>query len=118
MLPTQYKFSNFVLDVRQEKLSKNGEPLNIQSRAFQVLQLMVENAGNIVTKEEFFARVWQGAFVEDNNLTVAIAQIRKVLDETKDNKFIETVTKKGYRFVAEVEIMSGENETVKTFTEV
>lgn len=103
MSSTRYKFSDFVLDVREETLSKNGELLNIQSRTFQVLQFLLENAGNIVAKEEFFARVWQGTFVEDNNLTVAVAQIRKALGETRENKFIETVTKKGYRFVVEVE---------------
>ena len=113
MSSTQYKFSDFVLDVREETLSKNGEPLKIPSRAFQVLQLLVENAGNIVTKEDFFARIWQGAFVEDNNLTVAIAQIRKALGETAENKFIETATKKGYRFVADVERVFDDDKPVE-----
>ncbi len=117
MISPRYKFADFVLDVREETLSKNGESLNLRSRTFQILQCLVENAGKIVTKEEFFERVWQGAAVEDNNLTVAVAQIRKVLDETKDNKFIETVTKKGYRFVAEVEKMSGADEIAETVTE-
>ena len=114
MLPVQYKFLDFVIDVRQETLCKNGETLNVKSRAFQVLQFLLENAGNVVTKEEFFERIWQGAFVEDNNLTVAVAQIRKALGETNENKFIETVTKKGYRFVAGVERVFDENKAVQT----
>ncbi len=77
------------------------------------MQLLLENQGNIVAKEEFFARIWQGAFVEDNNLTVAVAQIRKVLGETKETKFIETVTKRGYRFAADVERVFDENKLVE-----
>lgn len=103
MLTIQYIFADFLVDVREAILYKAGEPLKLQIRTFEVLQLLLENAGNVVTKEDFFEKIWQGAFVEDNNLTVAVAQIRKVLGESDGNKFIETVPKKGYRFVANVE---------------
>ena len=112
MTPQFYKFTDFTLDVREQTLFKNGEPLKIKNRNFQVLRLLVENAGNVVTKQEFFEQIWQGAFVEDNNLTVSIAQIRKTLGETKKIKFIETVPKKGYRFIAEVETVFDEDESV------
>ncbi len=113
MLPTQYIFADFLADVREETLYKAGEPLKLQVRTFQVLRLLLENAGDLVKKEDFFEQVWQGAFVEDNNLTVAVAQIRKVLGETNGGKFIETVPKKGYRFVAEVEKIVNEKPEQK-----
>jgi DNA-binding winged helix-turn-helix (wHTH) protein/tetratricopeptide (TPR) repeat protein len=102
----EFKFEDFSLDSVDEILSKKGISLQISRRSFQVLQLLVENAGNIVRKEDFFAKVWEGNAVEENNLTVAIAQVRKILGETKDNKFIETLPLKGYRFVAEVELQA------------
>lgn len=110
MRPTRYKFAGFELDPREETVSRNGAPLKIKHRAFQVLQLLVENAGKVVAKEEFFETVWRGAFVEENNLTVAVAQIRRALGETAETKFIENVPRKGYRFVAAVERVSGAAE--------
>ncbi len=109
MLPTHYKFTDFVLDVREETLCRLGEAFKLKSRNFQVLRFLIENAGKVVTKEEFFERIWNGAFVEENNLTVAVTQIRKILGETKETKFIETVPRKGYRFIAAVEKVFDEN---------
>lgn len=104
MMPhPKYKFADFVIDIEQETLNRGEEIIKLNNRPFQILRLLVENAGKIVTKEEFAAQIWRGAFVEENNLTVAVAQIRKALAETKEAKFIETVPRKGYRFVAVVE---------------
>lgn len=103
--PSEYKFTDFTFDAREETLRKNGERLSANPKTLRVLALLLENAGRIVRKEEFFEKIWTDAFVEDNNLTVAVAQIRKVLGETKDAKFIETVPKKGYRFAAEVKLI-------------
>ena len=115
---SQYKFSGFVLDARERTIRKDGEAVKLKNRAFEVLLVLVENAGKIVTKEDFFESIWQDSFVEENNLTVAVAQIRKVLGETRKDKFVETVPKKGYRFVAEVEEFSGETEeTEEVFQE-
>ena len=113
MPPTQYIFADFLAGAREEILYKAGEPLKFQIRTFQVLRLLLENAGSVVRKEDCFEKVWQGAFVEDNNLTVAVAQIRKVLGETSGSKFIETVPKKGCRFVAEVEKIFNEKPEQK-----
>lgn len=109
MSHTQYIFADFLVDADEEILYKAGAPIKLQIRSFQVLRLLLENAGSVVTKEDFFEQVWRGTFVEDNNLTVAVTQIRKVLGEIPDNRFIETVPKKGYRFVADVEKVVGEN---------
>jgi len=92
----------------------SDECLSVNPRTLQVLALLLENAGTVVKKEEFFEKVWAGAFVEDNNLTVAVAQIRKALGETKNAKFIETAPKKGYRFVAAVERIFEETKLTKS----
>lgn len=105
----EYKFKDFSINLKDETLVQNGKTLPLNHRAFQVLLLLVENAGEIVRKDDFFAKVWEGNAVEDNNLTVAITQVRKTLGETKAHKFIETVPLKGYRFVAEVETIQAEN---------
>lgn len=106
----KYKFADFTFDANEEILRKNEERLAVNPKTLRVLALLLENAGNVVKKEEFFEKVWAEAFVGDNNLTVAVAQIRRVLGETKNAKFIETVPKKGYRFVASVEQVFEEAE--------
>lgn len=103
MANTYYKFFDFTFDAHEGTLRRDNQLLKIKTRNAQVLRLLLENAGKIVSKQDFFDAVWQDAFVEDNNLTVAVAQIRKTLGETKETKFIETVPRKGYRFVATVE---------------
>lgn len=110
----KYKFSGFTVDLREKTLCKNGETLKTKSRNFQVLRLLLENAGSIVTKEDFFREIWTESFVEENNLTVAVAQIRRILGETKDAKFIGTASKQGYRFVCEVESVFDESKAKKS----
>ncbi len=105
-----YRFGDFELVVADETLWRGGTKLNINRRMYQVLLRLIERGGEIVTKQEFFETVWNGSFVEDNNLTVTIAAIRKVLgDDAKKVIFIENLPRKGYRFVALVSI--GETRT-------
>lgn len=107
-----YRFGEFELDVKEEILSRDGKILPINRRAFQVLLQLVERAGETVTKEEFFEAVWDNAFVEENNLSVAAAALRKALDDDpKQPRFIATVPRKGYKFVGEVTI-AAENVAV------
>jgi len=102
-----YRFGNFELDLAGECLLRDGEKLNINRRMFQVLRLLIERRREIVGKEEFFQKVWEGGFVEDNNLTVTITSLRKVLgDDAKHARFIENIPRKGYRFVAAIETIS------------
>lgn len=102
-----YRFGDFELDVSAESLLRNGEKLNINRRMFQVLYLLVDRSGEIVTKNEFFEKVWNGSFVEDNNLTVTITALRKILgDDAKQARFIENLPRIGYRFVARVDLDS------------
>lgn len=112
-----YQFGEFRLDVAEETLRRNGEKLNINRRMFQVLQLLVERAGEIVSKEDFFETVWADSFVEDNNLTVAITGLRKVLGDTaKQSKFIENLPRKGYRFIGNVTVPDGALRTERRKT--
>jgi len=99
-----YRFGDFDLDLSDEVLRRAHEKLNINHRMFQVLSLLIERRGEIVTKEEFFEKVWGGSFVEDNNLTVTIRALRRVLgDDAKQARFIENLPRKGYRFIAPVD---------------
>lgn len=99
-----YRFGTFDLDLVDDALRQDGRKVNVNRRMFQVLLLLVENAGKIVPKEEFFDKVWTDSFVTDNNLTVAITALRKALGDTaKEATFIENLPRKGYRFIAPVE---------------
>ena len=100
-----HSFDEFEMDCKEETLCRNGEKLRINRRSFQVLRLLVERAGEIVTKQEFSETVWADTFVEDNSLTVTMTMLRKILgDDYKQPKFIENLPRKGYRFIAEVEV--------------
>jgi DNA-binding winged helix-turn-helix (wHTH) protein len=79
-------------------------PVPLMPKVFDVLALLVERSGHLVEKNELLNTVWADTFVEETNITRIIYELRKVLGEDKNgNKYIETVAKKGYRFVAEVE---------------
>ena len=81
-------------------------------KVFDTLVFLIENAGRVLSKERMLEEIWEGAFVEENNLAQNISFLRRILGETKDEKFIETVPKFGYRFVASVELVEDSTETV------
>lgn len=92
----------------QRLLLEGDHPLRVGSRAFDVLVALVERAGELVSKGEFMARVWPGTFVDESNLKVQIAALRRALrDGEKDNRYILTVPGRGYWFVAPVVRSSG-----------
>ena len=98
-----YKFKSFRLDTAERQLLNNGTPISLTPKAFAVLTLLVNRAGHLVEKEELMREVWADSFVEEANLPRVIHTLRKALGEDENgNKFIETVAKKGYRFVAEL----------------
>lgn len=99
-----YGFDEFRLDVSEERLLLCGnEPVPLPEKAFEILRVLVENAGHLVGKDELLNEVWAGAFVEENNLDKNISLLRRALGEKKGGKkFIETVRGHGYRFVAKV----------------
>jgi DNA-binding winged helix-turn-helix (wHTH) protein/TolB-like protein len=93
----------FRLDPADRLLSRDGQPVALTPKALETLVVLVERHGKLVTKEELFQRVWPDAFVEENNLAQHISTLRRVLGEgLPDNPLIETVPRRGYRFVGRV----------------
>lgn len=76
--------------------------MTLAPKVFDTLKMLVENPGRVLSKEKMMAEIWDDSFVEENNLAQNISQLRRVLGETAENKFIETVPKYGYRFVTPV----------------
>jgi len=98
------RFAEFELDPVRRRLTRNGDLLNINSRAFDLLSYLTSNAGRIVSKDEILDSVWAGQFVEETNLKVQVSAIRKALGENKDDpRFVVTVPGKGYGFVGKIE---------------
>lgn len=104
-----YEFGVFRLDPAERTLLRQGEPVAVTPKVFDTLVFLVENAGRLVTKDEFMTRVWEGAFVEEAGLAQNISQLRKAL---RDSEIIETVPKKGYRFLGTVRTIEPAPQTV------
>lgn len=97
-----YEFDGFRLDVDDKTLWRGKEKIPLPLKAMEMLTLLVENRGRTVTKEEILETLWQDTFVDENNLAVTVSSLRKVFGESKnENRFIETVPRRGYRFVAD-----------------
>ncbi len=102
-----FEFDQFRLDVSERLLLRDGKPVAMTPKVFDTLLLLVENAGRLVNKNELMNRIWPDSFVEEGTLTRNISDLRKALGEhATGRKFIETVPKHGYRFVAEVRVSS------------
>jgi len=106
-----YGFSSFRLDVGERLLLANEKSITLPPKIFDTLVILVENTGHVLSKEELMQKVWPDSFVEENNLAQNISALRKALGETNDLKFIETVPKRGYRFLAPVQIIVEESHT-------
>jgi pimeloyl-ACP methyl ester carboxylesterase/DNA-binding winged helix-turn-helix (wHTH) protein len=110
----KFAFGQFVLDPEERSLRDGDTLFPLAPKAFDTLVLLVGNAGKVLSKEKLMAEVWQDAFVEENNLAQNISILRKALGETADKKFIETVPKFGYRFVAAVSSEGSDEEVAET----
>ena len=98
-----FSFGHFRLVARERVLTKDGAPINLGSRAFDLLLALVERAGETVNREQLFKIVWPDVVVSKVNLRVNVAAVRKVLEDGCDgNRFIINVSGRGYRFVAPV----------------
>ena len=96
-----YQFSDFVLDVQERLLTRNGERLQVPAKAFEVLCVLVRHSGHLVTKEDLLREVWGETCVEENNLDKNVSRIRQILGGSDAaEKYIETIRGHGYRFVA------------------
>lgn len=103
-----YNFDRFTVDTAERTLRCNGDVLAVPPKVFDTLAVLVENAGRVVEKEELLTRVWPDTFVEEGNLAQNIFTIRRILgDDRNGHRYIETVPRRGYRFVAEVRPAEG-----------
>lgn len=108
-LPHYFEFGPFRLDLTERSLSCNGKLLQITPKAFETLLVLVQNAGRVVDKKEILQEVWPETFVGEATLAQNISTLRRVLGEnSKQGQYIQTVTKRGYRLVADVREVRGE----------
>ena len=103
-----YEFGPFRLDPAERLLLRDGRAVPLTPKVFDILVLLVENGGRLLEKDELMRRVWPDSFVEEGNLTFNISVLRKALGEGHGHHpYIETVPRRGYRFVADVREVSG-----------
>jgi len=104
-----YRFADVVVDCARFAVFKAGQPVKITPRAFEVLVYLIRQHGRLVSKQELFEQVWQEAYVSDNALTRMIKEIRRVIgDDATAPRYIETVPRRGYRFIGAVQEATGE----------
>jgi len=114
-----YEFGNFRLDTAREVLKHDGSNIQITRKMFETLCLLVENSDRLVEKQELMQTIWHDRFVEESNLTFNIKMLRKALgDDAGNPTYIETVPRRGYRFIAEVHAMPHTNGNASETTDV
>src|SRR5215471_18392641 len=98
-----FKFGPYRLQPAERLLLRNGEPVTLTAKVFDLLVVLVENSGTLLERETLLKTLWPDSFIEENNLTVNVSTLRKILAEGGGpTQYIETVPKRGYRFVADV----------------
>jgi DNA-binding winged helix-turn-helix (wHTH) protein len=103
MPPASFRFETFLLDPANRRLTRDGAPVELNARYLDALVLLVREPGKLVAKDRFMAEVWRGVPVTDEALTQCIRTLRRQLgDDAARPRFIETVPKHGYRFIASV----------------
>lgn len=95
-----YEFGPFRLEPGERKLSRNDQPVVLTPKAFDTLVILVRNSGHLLDKDDLIKTLWPDSFVEEGNLSNNIFVLRKALGE--DNQYIETIPRRGYRFVGAV----------------
>src|SRR6476469_5156439 len=101
---TTYCFGDFTVDPHRRVMLREGDSVQLSSKAFDLLLALLESEGRELSKDELMNRIWADQIVEDANLTVAMAHLRKALGEkASDHRFIVTIPGRGYRFVAKLQ---------------
>jgi DNA-binding winged helix-turn-helix (wHTH) protein len=98
-----YAFGEFELQPHERRLLRSGSPVPLPPRAFDVLLVLLEHAGSLVTKDELMRRVWRDAVVEEANLGVTVCAVRRAIG----HELVATIPKYGYRFSERVEVRAG-----------
>ncbi|MCU1252184.1 MAG: transcriptional regulator, CadC [Edaphobacter sp.] len=111
-----YEFGPFELDSTERWLRRDGIKVPIFPKIFDVLVFLVHRSGRLVEKHELSAGVWNATFVEEGSICVAISTLRKMLGvDDNGRKYIETISKHGYRFVGDVRVRAQENALTRVF---
>ena len=102
--PDRYAFGDFVLERAQQRVThRNGTQLNLTPRHFSALLLFAERAGDLLDKDSLMLALWPGLVVEENNLSQVISGLRRALgDDSHGSRYIQTVPRRGFRFIATV----------------
>src|SRR5215467_1725230 len=105
-----YQFGPFRLEVARRRLVRNDEILPLNSKAFETLLVLIRNHDRVMVKDELMQAVWPDSFVEEVNLAQNISALRKLLGEAPgENRYIATIPGRGYRFVADVELVPADD---------
>lgn len=100
-----YEFDPFLLDVGERLLLRNGEAVAIPPKAFDVLVVLIQRSGRLLSKDDLMRAIWGDTIVEEGNLSLHISSIRKALGDSADEpRYVQTVPKQGYRFIAPVRV--------------
>lgn len=103
-----FAFGEYRLDPARRLLSLRGQPIEITGKPFDALVLLVQRAGNVVSRRDLTDALWPSTIVEDNNLSQAVLALRRALDDVHDvPRFIATVPRRGYQFIAKVQHLPG-----------
>ena len=109
-LPEIYRFGTFTLDVADRQLTCSGAQVKLAPKTLELLVVLVRRGGRLTTKRELLEAVWPDVFVEEGILAVHVATLRKALNDAKQSpRYIETVSRSGYRFVAAVTRVADED---------
>src|ERR671925_869100 len=103
--PNLKRFGIFEVDLRARELRKGGIRVRLQDQPFEILSMMLERPGDVVTREELRERLWPaGTFVDfEHSLNAAVKRLRAALGDDADNpRFVETLPRRGYRFIAKI----------------
>jgi len=120
-LASIFRFGLFQADASRGTLARNGSPVKIQDQPFRVLVMLLQRPGEVITREELRQNLWpEGTYVDfDGSLNVTLKKLRSALDDDSDNpRFIETVPRRGYRFIAPVSVEKVELPASPTVAEL
>jgi Tol biopolymer transport system component/TolB-like protein/Tfp pilus assembly protein PilF len=106
-MATIYQFGKFVLNVQEQMLTADGVAVHLPTKEFETLQMLVENNGKVLSKDEMMSAIWKDTFVEESNLVQYVSRLRKILN-VDGNQYIKTISKRGYRFLADVKATDGD----------
>jgi len=98
-----YTFGHYSVDVAERQLLREGESVSLPPKVFDTLLVLVENRGRILEKDVLMNKIWPDSFVEESCLAQYIFQLRKALGDDSEHRYIETIPKRGYRFIAAVQ---------------